>query len=521
MCYNCNLLVDTRDNFKFSCHAGERLSEIVTKNVLGVGRMKTAQEYIDSMGKLQPELYMFGERITNRLDHPIIRPTMNCMAATYELAEESKFPQYQRIMTAASHLTGKRINRFCHIHRSIEDLVYKSKMGRILGAYTGSCFQRCVGMDSLNALSIVTYDIDHKCGTEYNKRFLKYLEYVQEEDLVCCGAMTDPKGDRSLRPAEQADRDQYLRVVEEKSDGIVVRGAKLHQTGAVNSHEIICMATRAMREEDKDYAISFALPMDTEGIIYIYGRQSCDTRKMESGGMDVGNLLYGGQECMVVLNDVFVPWERVFMYKEWEFAADLVEEFASYHRQSYACKCGIGDVLIGATQLLAEYQGTSKASHIKDIILEMIQLNETMISCSLACAYEGHKEPSGTYFVNTLFANVAKLNVTRFPYEMARLAQEVAGGSLVTMPSEKDLEHSRIGKYVAKYLKGVEDVPIENRIRILRLIENITLGLGAVCYLTESMHGAGSPQAQKIMIGRRANIDSMKKAAKRLCGIDS
>jgi 4-hydroxybutyryl-CoA dehydratase/vinylacetyl-CoA-Delta-isomerase len=374
-------------------------------------------------------------------------------------------------------------------------------------------------MDTLNALSMVTYDTDQKYGTEYNKRFLEYLRYVQDEDLVCCGAMTDAKADRSLRPADQPDPDQYLHVVEEKSDGIKVRGAKLHQTGAVNSHEIIVMPTRAMRKEDKDYAIAFALPSDTKGIMYIYGRQSCDTRKMEKGTIDTGNILYGGQECMVVFEDVFVPWDRVFMYKEYDFSGDLVEKFAAYHRQSYACKAGIGDVLVGATQLIAEYQGTVKASHIRDRILEMIHLNETLACGSLTCAHEGHKEPSGTYFVNSLWANVAKLNVTRFPYEIARLAQEVAGGIMVTMPSEKDLNDPTIGKYVAKYLKGVEGVPVEHRIRILRLIENIALGMGAVCYLTESMHGAGSPQAQKIMIGRTADIDRMKGAAKRLCGI--
>jgi len=480
--------------------------------------MKTKAEYIESMRQMNFELYMFGERVTDLVDNPIIRPTMNCVAATYELAEK---PELEKVMTATSHLTGQKINRFCHIHQSTEDLVYKSKMGRLLGAYTGSCFQRCAGMDTLNALSIVTYDIDQKYGTEYNKRFLKFLRHVQENDLVCDGAMTDPKGDRGLRPAEQADPDQYLHVVKETKDGIVVRGCKVHQTGAVNSHEIVVMPTRAMREEDKEYAISFALPADTEGIIYVYGRQPCDTRKIDSPNMDVGNIHYGGQECMVVFEDLFVPWERVFMYKEWDFAADFVEKFASYHRQSYACKSGIGDVLIGAAQLIAEYQGTSKASHIRDKIIEMIQLNETMISCSLACAYEGHKEPCGTYFVNTLFANVSKLNVTRFPYEIARLAQEVAGGVIVTMPSEKDLRHPRVGEYVAKYLKGADGIPVENRIRIVRLIENLTVGLGAVCYLAESMHGAGSPMAQKIMIGRRANIDRMKNAAKRLCGIES
>lgn len=479
--------------------------------------MKTKSEYIESLRKLNLELYMFGEKITNHVDNPVIRPTIECLAATYQMAER---PEYQDIMTATSHLTGKKINRFTHIHQSTDDLVKKSKMGRYLGAYTGSCFQRCVGMDSLNALSIVTYDIDKKYGTEYNKRFLKFLKYVQEEDLVCCGAMTDPKGDRNLRPSQESDADLYLHIVEEKADGIVVRGAKLHQTGAVNSHEIIVMPTRAMKPEDKDYAVSFAVPSDTKGIVYIYGRQSCDTRKIDSPQFDTGNTLFGGQECMVIFDNVFVPRERIFMFKEWDFAGDLVDKFACYHRQSYSCKCGVGDVLIGATQLIAEGQGTANASHIKDSILEMIHLNETMACCSLACSYEGAPEPSGTYFVNPLRANVTKLNVTRFPYELARYAQEIAGGLMVTMPSEKDLKNPKTSEYIKKYLKGTKDSSTENRMHLMRLIENITMGTGAVGYLTESMHGAGSPQAQKISIGRLADIDRMKKSAQKLCGTD-
>jgi 4-hydroxybutyryl-CoA dehydratase/vinylacetyl-CoA-Delta-isomerase len=418
-----------------------------------------------------------------------------------------------------SHLTGKRINRFCHIHQNRDDLVKKSKMGRMLGGHTACCFQRCVGMDALNALSIVTYDIDAKCGTKYNERFLKFLAHVQENDLTCDGAMTDPKGDRSLAPRQQTDPDLYLHVVEERPDGIVVSGAKAHQTGAVNSHEIIVMPTVAMREEDKDYAVSFAVPSDTQGITYIIGRQSCDTRKLEAGRIDVGNPFFGGHEALVVFDRVFVPWERVFMYREYEFAGPLVEKFASYHRQSYACKVGVGDVLIGASQTIAEYNGAAKASHIKDKIIEMNQLNETLYCGCIACASEGHPEPSGTYLVDTLLANVHKQNVTRFPYEIARLAQDIAGGLMVTLPSEADLRSPDVGKWIEKYYRGVEGIPVEDRMRILRLIENLTLGSAAVGYLTESMHGAGSPQAQRIMISRLVDLKGKQRKAKRLCGI--
>ncbi|MFH1082800.1 MAG: 4-hydroxyphenylacetate 3-hydroxylase family protein [Pseudomonadota bacterium] len=479
--------------------------------------MMTAEQYEESLGKLNLVVYMFGERVKDVVGDPIIRPSMKAVAKTYELAHR---PEYEDIMTATSHISGKKINRFTHIHQGTEDLLKKSKMGRLLGRETGCCFQRCVGMDALNALSISTFNIDAKYNTEYYQRFLRYLDYVQENDLTCDGAMTDPKGDRSLPPHKQPDPDHFLHVVEEKKDGIIVRGAKAHQTGAVNSHEVIVMPTLSMRKEDENYAVSFALPSDAEGIIYIMGRQSCDTRKLEGGTLDPGNLLFGGHEALVVFDNVFVPWERVFMYKEYDFTGQLVEDFAAYHRQSYACKVGVGDVLIGAAQTVAEYNGVDRASHIKDKIIEMNHLNETLYSGCIACASEGRKAPSGTYCVNTLLANVHKQNVTRFPYEIARIAQDIAGGLMVTLPSEKDFRSPETAKWVEKYFRANPDVSTENRMRILRLIENLTLGTAAVGYLTESMHGAGSPQAQRIMISRNANLPEKQRAAKKLCGIE-
>ncbi|MBU1903768.1 MAG: 4-hydroxybutyryl-CoA dehydratase, partial [Proteobacteria bacterium] len=140
-------------------------------------------------------------------------------------------------------------------------------------------------------------------------------------------------------------------------------------------------------------------------------------------------------------------------------------------------------------------------------------------AAALASAGKGYPTPSDAYAVDPLLANVCKLNVTRFPFEISRLAQDVAGGILVTMPSLKDQENQDIGAYVKKYLVGKKGVDSEKRIRLLRLIENITLGTGAVSYLTESIHGAGSPQAQKIMITRLADIASAKSWAYKLCGI--
>jgi len=479
--------------------------------------LKTAQQYEESLRKMNFKVYLLGELVKNPVDHPIIRPSMNSVKMTYALAHD---PEHEDLMTAKSHLTGEKINRFCHLHQSTDDLIKKVKMQRLLGQKTASCFQRCVGMDAINAVDSVTFEMDKKLGTEYHTRFIKFLKMVQDNDFTVDGAMTDPKGDRGLPPSRQADPDLYTRVVEKRKDGIVVRGAKAHQTGAINSHWILVMPTISMTKEDADYALSFAAPADAEGISYIYGRQSCDTRKLEGGQIDVGNHQFGGHEALMVFDNLFVPWENVFMCGEYEFSGLLVERFAGYHRQSYGgCKVGVGDVLIGAAALAADYNGASKASHIKDKLIEMIHLNETLFSCGIACSAQGHKTASGTYLIDLLLANVCKQNVTRFPYEIARLAEDIAGGLMVTMASEKDLRHPEIGKIVEKYFKGVASVPTENRCRILRLIENMTLGTAAVGYRTESMHGAGSPQAQRIMISRQGNLEQKKKLAKDIAGI--
>ena len=258
---------------------------------------------------------------------------------------------------------------------------------------------------------------------------------MQTENFVIGGAMTDPKGDRSKGPAEQEDPDLFVRIVKRDDKGIYLTGAKAHQTGCINSHWIIFMPTLRLTENDKDYAIVGAAPADAPGITYIYGRQSCDTRSMEEGDLDSGNALYAGQEAMIILDNVFIPWDKVFMDGEYEFASMLIERFTCYHRRSYVCKTGLGDVLIGAASAIADYNGLPKVSHIKDKLVEMTHLNESIFAAGIASSYQAQKMKSGVYLNDDMLAQVCKHNVTRFPYEIGRLAQDIAGGLVVTMPS--------------------------------------------------------------------------------------
>ena len=476
--------------------------------------ISSGAEYIESLRGRGLKVYLFGELVDEPVDHPMIRPSINAVAKTYDLANENP-----DLASAKSSICGKTVNRFLHVTESVDDVVMQNRMQRKLGQLTGTCFQRCVGMDATNALHSVTYEIDQKYGTPYHDRFKAFIAKMQEANYVIGGAMTDVKGDRSKGPAAQDDPDMFVHIVERRDDGVVIRGAKAHQTGCINSHWALVMPTMRLTEDDRDYAVVCAIPIDDPGLTFIYGRQSCDTRSMEDGDIDVGNAQYGGQEAMIVIEDVFVPNELIFMDGEYEFASDLVERFTSYHRRSYVCKTGLGDVMIGAAATVADYNGVPNASHIRDKLVEMTHLNETIYSSGIAASHESFETKSGNYQCNDMLANVCKHNVTRFPYELSRLAQDLAGGLMVTAPSEKDLNGEVTGPLLKKFLKGRSDVSAEDRLRIMRLIENMTLGRNAVGYLTESMHGAGSPQAQRVQIARQSDLEYKKKLAKNLAGI--
>lgn len=475
----------------------------------------TGDDYVNSLRNRGVTVYLFGEKIDEPVDHPIIRPSINALKRTYDLAIEDP-----ELATAHSSLINAPVNRFLHIVGSPGDLVAKNRMQRRMGQLTGTCFQRCAGLDTISVLHSITYDIDQKHGTQYHQRYLDFMRHAQRNNIIIGAGMTDPKGDRSKRPADQADPDLFMHVTQRTDKGLYVTGAKAHMTGGLNSHWICVMPTMNMLAGDKDYAVVGMIPGDAAGITYIYGRQSCDTRAMEAGSIDKGNAEFGGQEVLVVFDDVFIPWEHVLMDGEYEFAQPMVSRFTAYHRASYVCKTGLGDVMVGAASAIAQYNGADAASHIKDKLVEMTHLNETIYSSAIASSHEAKPLASGIFMNDEMLANVCKHNVTRFPYEISRLAQDLAGGLMVTLPSEQDFNHEVAGPILKKYMAGRAEVPVENRMRMLRLIENMTLGRNAVGYLTESMHGAGSPQAQRIQILRGMDVERKQGYAKALAGIE-
>jgi 4-hydroxybutyryl-CoA dehydratase/vinylacetyl-CoA-Delta-isomerase len=461
--------------------------------------VKTKDEYIESLRGIKRNAFIHGERVENIVDHPINRPAINAMGESYAVATEEKSKE---IGSAISHLSGERINRYNGLNKSVDDMLQRAELERMNGYRTGVGCPRATGIDALNAFYSIGYEVDEKYGTEYLKRFDQWLRRVEEEDLAVSGAMTDVKGDRSKRPLEQDDPDMYLHVVKRTEDGVVVRGAKAHQTGAINCHEHLVMPTRGMREDEKDYAICFSVPVDTPNLYHIYGRQPSDTRKLEEGAsIDLGMPRFGGCETLMIFDDVFVPWEHVYLDGEIEFTWPLVNRFAIGHRASYGVAGGgAGEVFIGAVAFIAEANGLLRKRTIWDKIADLIIMTETLYGLGLSAMLKGKPTPSGIYFPDYVLGGVAKYSATILPFLMARVAQDICGGLVATMPSEKDLRNDEVGKFIEKYLRGVSEIPTEDRMRMVRLIECASLGTFAADLLTMGLHGAGSPEPQKMMI---------------------
>jgi 4-hydroxybutyryl-CoA dehydratase/vinylacetyl-CoA-Delta-isomerase len=480
--------------------------------------MKSAQEYKDSIRAMKPVVYAFGEKVGQVADHPAFAPTLNSIALTYTMAGEK---ENETLMTVKSPFTGRMINRFLHICQSPEDLIKRCELSKFLTPFHGACVgARCVGTAALNTLYATTYDIDKKNGTDYHQRFLKFLEYVQNEDLTCSGMITDAKGDRSLNPGKQADPDVYLRVVEVRKDGIVVRGAKAHQSGAALSHFNLVAPTTSMKENEEQFAVAFAIPPNAEGIVHIAEAPAPNARRLfNSDEMDFGNFEYGAHgSTLVVFNDVFIPKERVFMCGEYEFTANMASTFGTFQRLATSgCKSGHCDLTCGAAAVAADYNGCGKMGHIRDKIVDMSFHSALAFGTAVAAGYKAKATASGVYIPDDLLVNAAKLQAVEAVWLASKLATEIVGGVICTAPSKKDFENPEIASYVDKYFRGKADISTENRIRITRLVEYL-VGQGSIVP-TESSHGGGPAAVQRLMIRLSNNLNYLKGRAIKMAGI--
>ncbi|MBM3286420.1 MAG: 4-hydroxyphenylacetate 3-hydroxylase [Candidatus Eisenbacteria bacterium] len=475
--------------------------------------LKTREDYIASLRRLRPNVYKFGEEIADVTTHPATRRTVESHARGFDAAHDATTAPF---FTTKSSLTGEPIHRHNSLIESMEDLVANMRVKREMYHRTGSCTGGlCVGWNAMNVLWAATHEIDAEKGTDYHERIKKWILSAQQNGWVAAGALTDPKGDRSLPPSQQPDPDSYLRRVASTPEGIVVRGAKVMICGVAASNEIIVLPGSFCGEADQDYAISFAIPRDAEGLTIVEARRPSDTREQEDG-IDAPTET-GITQSYLIFQDVRVPIERVFLNGEFNYAGRIIEFFTGNYRACIgACVAGQGDVMVGAATLMARANGLS-AKAFMDKLVQMQVNNETTFAVGVGSIALGKRHPSGVWFADPLTANVNKVHVATLPQETRRLCQEIGGGIVETgcLPSSKDLDDPNYGELIRKYLQ-TPACSGETRARAARLSEWLTVGPG----VPGCMHGGGSPQAAKMTVRVKTPLEEWVRHARKIAGIE-
>ncbi|MDD5289398.1 MAG: 4-hydroxyphenylacetate 3-hydroxylase N-terminal domain-containing protein [Dehalococcoidales bacterium] len=472
--------------------------------------MRTSAQYRKKLSQMKRNVYINGDKTGH--DDPRLEPGIKVYSQTFDLVDD---PEFKDLLTATSHITGKKINRFCHLYRSPEDLTKSHELTRKFQLRLGVCIQRCGGRDLLNACSSVSYDVDKEKGTEYYKRLMKFMKYFEEEDLTSPICITDAKGDRSLRPGQQWDPDQYVHIVEKKSDGIVVRGCKQHISLAAYADELVTLPTRAMRKEESDYAVGFVIPADWDGIKLVTTAHS-STRKHYPAPVSQ----YGGADSFVIFENTFIPWERVFICGESDVGFRIGVLGALYHRFNYsACKPALTEILIGATALAAEYNGIERAPHVTAKLADLIMVAELVYAAGTAASMLAEKRPSGTYIPNESLVHVARYLAGKNIYHEYQTLADIGGGLAGTLPYEGDFANPEIGGLLRKYIRRKQGVPEENIHMLWRYINDLVAGEGTGTHQVGGLHGGGSPVMEEIGLRYSYDVESKKNIVKRLAGI--
>ncbi len=474
--------------------------------------LKTVDEYLSSLrdGRV---LYINGERVNDVTEHPILGVGARHAALDYQLAED---PENRDICLSKSEATNNDISRMYHIPRNGDDLLARFRCIEF-GTRKGNgivLFIKEIGTDVLFSLLQCCKRMDRDLGTDYFKRVMDYWKYCSENDLALVGAVTDVKGDRSRRPSEQSDPDMYLRIVEKRSDGIVVNGAKAHTTAGPFCNEILVTPTRALTKDDGDYAVAFGIPANTEGVVLMARPQ--EMKEKWEYPQAAQNVL---SETTTIFNNVFVPWERVFLCGEWQYGGAMANTFATWHRYTgVSYKGPVGDLLLGSAQLIAEYNGVSQAKHIKDKISHLI----TYVNTLRVFAREAAREAEMIEDVaspHRLIINIGKHYFAENFHEMIKHVQEIAGGAVVTSPSLDDWNNPELRPYIEKYYKGAEGLGAEDRLKALKLVKDLTASDEAGLWMVATLHGEGSLEAQRIATYREADLKPYIEFAKEVADI--
>ncbi len=472
--------------------------------------LRSTAEFRDSLRRYRPRVFIDGERIASVADEPRFAPGINAIGITYDLAAE---PDHATLMTAVQATSGRTVNRMLHVDETAQDLLHKLEAVRLVCRISG-CAQRYLAHDALAALYQATKRADAEHGGEYHVRLLDYLHRVQEEDLTLGIAMTDAKGDRSRRPGKQTNRDVYVHITERRADGIVLRGTKAIVTGAPYVHEFLVMPSRTMGREERDFAVCCAIPVDAPGVTIIARAAG---RPGEAAAKFSGT--YGQSTGVVLLDDVFVPWDRVFLAGEHVEAGTATTSYATHHRHScIGARAGFGDLLIGAGALVTEANGLDpeRHPHVRETMVELISITEGFFACGVAASVYGVHDGSGVIMPDPVFSNIGKLLLATKIYDMHRLAHTLSGGMIVALPGPDEDHNPETAASLAEVLRGRDDIPAARRLDVARLIEDLTASHQGGWYSVISLHGGGSPEAMKREIWRNYPVPERKDLVSRL-----
>lgn len=475
--------------------------------------LRTPQQYVDSL-KDNRTVYYRGEQVPDVTSHPVIKKAVHHASLDFEMAED---PAYRDLAIVTEG--GDTYSRYFKIPASNDDLLKRSQLIEAATALgkTLVVLVKEIGTDALFALHRVSRQVDQKYETDYYQRVEAFYRHCRDNDLAISVAQTDVKGDRSAGPLNQPDPDMYTRIVERRPDGIVVRGAKIHTSCTTNVNEVIVLPTRAMSEADKDYALAFAIPVDTPGLKLIASPYGGNPKAEFDAPLSADRKM---METITIFDDVFVPWDRVFLAGEHDFAGALALGFVEYHRfTAVSYKLPLVDALIGSALLMADMNGISKAAHVRDKLIWLISYAETLRALTDMAAIRGAADEHGIFAPDALTTNMAKYHFAHNYHEALQHVQDIAGGMLVTGPGVEDFASPETGDLLRKYLGGRAGVDGEARTRAMNMVSDLTTGDFGGYHAVLAIHAEGSLEAEKLMISRAYDGRRTLEYAKKLAGL--
>jgi 4-hydroxybutyryl-CoA dehydratase/vinylacetyl-CoA-Delta-isomerase len=462
--------------------------------------LRTADQYLESLRDGRT-VYYRGARVPDVTAHPVTGLAARHAAIDYQMAED---PRFRDLAVVPAEDGRGEYSRYYKLPASTDDLLKRSALierGTTLGR-TLVLLIKEIGTDALFGLHLVAHAMDEALETEYLPRVRAFYEHCRDNDLALAVAQTDVKGDRARGPAEQPSPDYYLRIVDERADGIVVRGAKTHTSYTPNVNEIIVLPTRAMSEADRDYAVAFAVPVNTPGITLITSPFGGHLEPRDPFEFPI-TARHKMVETTTVFEDVFVPWERVFLCREHQFAGPVALGFVEFHRfTAISYKLPLVDALVGAAQLLADYNGIARAAHVRDKLIQLISYAETLRALTHHAALKGKERALGIWVPDALTVNMAKYHFAHNYHHAVQHVQDIAGGLLVTGPGAEDLENPETGPLLERYYGGREGVSARERLAAINFVKDLTSSDYGGYQEVLAIHAEGSLEAEKLMIAR-------------------